>query len=137
MRRGWRTGWVVVLLASGLSGCASLRSAQGRAPRRGAVVTAGKIAAVVEGPGVLHAYSHFRGGRLYVVPARSGGDHDCRAAAAAGRTASAVAVQPRTTLDVSAGERVCLVTDRPRPFELLWHLHPRHPGAAVVAAVPR
>jgi hypothetical protein len=97
------------------------------ADTRGAVeVTGHAVKAVTAGPALVHGYSGFSGGQIFVAPIVAGDDTDCAAALAKQEVVS------RTTLvadqmayvPVGAGQVACLVTDTRRPFELLWHAFP-------------
>ena len=93
------------------------------ADRRGAVEVQGhSVKAVTVGPAIVHSYSGFSGGALFVARMAAGTDADCATALAN------PAVQPMPLaadsvayLSVGVGQVACLVTDTQRPFELLWH----------------
>ena len=93
------------------------------ADRRGAVEVQGhSVKAVTVGPAVVHGYSGFSGGSLFVAPVAAGTDADCAAALAnAGARPMPLAADRVAHLSVGAGQVACLVTDTTRPFELLWH----------------
>ena len=81
------------------------------ADKRGTVeVTGHAVKAVTVGPVLVHGYSGFSG------------DEDGAAALAshAARPTPLVA-DHMAYVPVGAGQVACLVTDTPRPFELLWH----------------
>jgi hypothetical protein len=93
-------------------------------PLRGAVTSRGPtVRAVRAGPALIHAFSSFTGGELYVVPSVTGGDTDC----ASGGTNRAVTpptpivADRRTVLHVGAGQVACVAVRGERAFELLWH----------------
>jgi hypothetical protein len=95
-------------------------------PLRGTVLTRGPaVKAVRAGPAVIHAYSAFGGGDLYVVPVVTGTDADCTGTAtdAAARAQEAIPADRRVTVRVAATELMCLATNAPGNFELLWHAH--------------
>ncbi len=83
------------------------------------------VRAVVQGPAQLHAYSQFRGARLFVVPAQTGTDEDCRG----GRGGAAIAPDRWLSVAVPAGHVACASCSADG-IELLWHVHrPAHSGA--------
>ena len=93
------------------------------ADKRGTVeVTGHAVKAVTVGPVLVHGYSGFSGGAIFVAPAIVGTDADCAAALAshAARPTPLVA-DHMAYVPVGAGQVACLVTDTQRPFELLWH----------------
>jgi hypothetical protein len=118
---GWVTCWLVM-------GCAETQDAPPaqEVPLRGRVLTKGpSVKAVRTGPAVIHAYSAFSGGGLYVVPVVTGTDADCAAgtAEAAARGEEPIQADRRVTLRVAASELACLATSTKGTFELLWHAH--------------
>jgi hypothetical protein len=121
--------WVGAALATGA--CATEDAA---ADRRGAVISGVEAAAVVHGPGLLHAYVDDGGARLFVVPLMTGGNDDCQVGAAAGQLAPVRPVERRVTLVVRSGETVCVMGRRQRR-ELLWHLHRLPPQSRPMMAV--
>ena len=92
--------------------------------RRGVVEVTGRaVRAVTVGPAILHSYSGFAGGAIFVARASAGTDADCAAA-----LVSPVAAHPTTLVadvvlqvQLGVGEVACLVTDTNSNFELLWH----------------
>ena len=94
------------------------------ADRRGAVEVTGRaVKAVTTGPALVHGYSGFSGGAIFVAPVVAGTDADCSAA-----LAKHTSVRPEPLVadrvayvPVAAGQVACLVTNTQRPFELLWH----------------
>jgi hypothetical protein len=111
------------------------------APLRGSVEASGpSVKALRAGPTVLHVYSAFTGGHLYVVRAATGTDADC---APAGARVAAEASEPieagrRVSFWVEAGQIACVSTGTTSAFKLLWHAH-EEPVAAytTLAAAPR
>lgn len=92
-----KTVSLALALASTLFGFAPAARAQTGtgADRRGAVEVRGhSVKAVTVGPAIVHGYSGFSGGALFVAPVADGS---------------------------GPGQLACLVTDTQRPFELLWH----------------
>jgi hypothetical protein len=117
----WGTCWLVM-------SCAETHDAHPaqEVPLRGTVLTKGpSVKAVRTGPAVIHAYSAFSGGGLYVVPAVTGTDADCAAgtAKAVARGEERIEADRRVTLKVAASEVACLATNTKGNFELLWHAH--------------
>jgi hypothetical protein len=94
-----------------------------RADWRGIVNVSGRAAkTVTTGPALLHGYSEFSGGALFVAPAATGTDADCADPRAGGDGSAHQLVADRVEyIPVGAGQVACLVTDTRRPFELLWH----------------
>jgi len=94
------------------------------ADRRGAVEVTGRgVKAVTTGPALVHGYSGFSGGAIFVAPMVAGTDADCSEA-----LAKHTSVRPEPLVadrvayvPVAAGQVACLVTNTQRPFELLWH----------------
>jgi hypothetical protein len=93
------------------------------ADRRGAVEVQGHtVKAVTVGPAIVHGYSGFSGGALFVAPVADGTDADCATALANPTVRTMPLVADRMAyLPIGAGQVACLVTDTQRPFELLWH----------------
>jgi hypothetical protein len=93
------------------------------ADKRGAIeVTGHAVKAVTTGPVLVHGYSGFSGGAIFVAPAVAGTDADCAAALANHAARPTPLVADRMAyVPVGAGQVACLVTDMNRPFELLWH----------------
>jgi hypothetical protein len=94
------------------------------AEKRGTVeVTGHAVKAVTTGPVLLHGYSGFSGGAIFVAQAGADADADCAAALADHRSARPIPlVADRVAyVPVAAGQVACLVTNTPRSFELLWH----------------
>src|SRR5437773_2573708 len=88
-------------------------------PLRGAIHTTGRsVRALRAGPAVIHAYSGFRGGGIYVVPVVEGTDADCAAQKPAGGSTGPAPLEAdrRMTVHVAAGALACLATDTPRRF---------------------
>jgi hypothetical protein len=113
---------LVFSLASALIAAAPEANAHA-ADKRGRVeVTGHAVKAVTVGPVLVHGYSGFSGGAIFVAPAVAGTDADC-AAAVAGHAArpTPLVADHMAYVPVGAGQVACLVTDTPRPFELLWH----------------
>jgi hypothetical protein len=99
----------------------------GDADRRGQVhVTGAAVKAVTQGPAVLHGYSGFGGGTLFVAPVVAGDDTDCATALAKRQDGGRqVLIADRMAyVPVAAGQVACLVTDTRHSFELLWHAFP-------------
>ena len=91
---------------------------------RGAVQVRGRaVKAVTMGPVLVHGYSGFAGGALFVAPVVAGTDADCAAALAnhADVRATTLIADRMAYIQVGAGQMACLVTETPRSFELLWH----------------
>lgn len=103
---------------------------------RGDVIVRGAARkAVVAGPAELHAYSEFRGGAVYVVPAVSGTDEDCvRTGGGAKADLVDLPADKVVPLHVGVGQIACLATAREGSFELLWHALPVAPDAGPGAA---
>jgi hypothetical protein len=93
------------------------------ADKRGTVeVTGHAVKAVTTGPVLVHGYSGFSGGAVFVAPVIAGTDADCAAALAKHEVRPTPLVADRMAyVLVGAGQVACLVTDTQRPFELLWH----------------
>jgi hypothetical protein len=93
------------------------------ADKRGTVeVTGHAVKVVTVGPVLVHGYSGYSGGAIFVAPAVAGTDADCAAALANHAARPTPLVADRMAyVPVGAGQVACLVTDTPRPFELLWH----------------
>ena len=114
--------------------------AAGGADRRGAVEVAGRaVKAVTTGPALLHGYSGFSGGALFVAPAVAGTDADCSAALAnSGNIRPMPLAADRVAyVNVGAGQVACLVTDTRRSFELLWHAFPVASSGTLLASAKR
>ena len=81
------------------------------------------VKAVTTGPALLHGYSGFSGGAIFVAELAAGTDADCTAALAnRANSANTQLVADRMAyIQVGTGQVACLVTDTPRNFELLWH----------------
>ena len=94
-----------------------------RAGWRGTVEVTGRaVKAVTTGPALLHGYSEFSGGALFVAPAATGTDADCATALANGGGSAKPLVADRVAyVPVGAGQVACLVTNTQRPFEMVWH----------------
>jgi hypothetical protein len=107
------------------------------ADRRGAVEVQGhSVKAVTAGPAVVHGYSGFSGGALFVAPVAAGTDADCAAALASpGARPMPLAADRVAYLSVGAGQVACLVTDTQRPFELLWHAFATDGSQTLLASV--
>jgi hypothetical protein len=115
-----------IALALALAAIAPRAHAQNlnqHADRRGTVAVTGRAVKVVTaGPALLHGYSEFSGGAIFVAPVATGTDADCVTALAAGGGHAQPLVADRMAyVSVGAGQVACLVTDTQRPFELLWH----------------
>jgi hypothetical protein len=93
------------------------------ADKRGAVEVTGRaVTAVTAGPVLVHGYSGYSGGAIFVAPVVAGTDADCAAALANHSVRPTPLVADRMAyVPVGAGQVACLVTDTQRPFELLWH----------------
>jgi hypothetical protein len=93
------------------------------ADKRGVVeVTGHAVKAVTVGPVLVHGYSGYSGGAIFIAPVVSGTDADCTAALANHGVHPTPLVADRMAyVPVGAGQVACLVTDTQRPFELLWH----------------
>ena len=93
--------------------------------QRGVVEVTGRTVKVVTvGPAVLHSYSGFAGGAIFIVSARAGTDADCVAALAPPTAARLIPLVPDevTRVQLGVGDVACLVTETDRSFELLWHV---------------
>jgi hypothetical protein len=114
--------------------------AAGGADRRGAMdVTGRTVRAVTTGPALLHGYSGFSGGAIFVTPAVAGTDADCSAALAnSGNIHPMPLAADRVAhVTVGTGQVACLVTDTRRPFELLWHAFPLTSSDTLLASAKR
>jgi hypothetical protein len=114
---------LALALASALFTFASKVEAR-PAEARGTVEVRGRaVKAVKTGPALIHGYSAFSGGALVVVPVVAGRDADCSAAVAnhGGLSTTTLVADQMAYVQVGAGQTVCLVTNTPRSFELLWH----------------
>jgi hypothetical protein len=113
---------LVFALASALFVQAPKANARG-ADKHGTVeVTGHAVKAVTVGPVLVHGYSGFSGGAMFVARAVAGTDADCAAALANHAVRPTPLVADRMAyVPVGAGQVACLVTDTQRPFELLWH----------------
>jgi hypothetical protein len=107
------------------------------ADRRGAVAVSGPTVKVVTaGPVLLHGYSGFSGGALFLAQKQTGTDADCAAALARPGARPVALVADRVAyVPVAVGQVACLVTDTRRPFELLWHAFDTTPTETYVANV--
>jgi hypothetical protein len=94
-----------------------------RADKRGTIeVTGQAVKTVTAGPALVHGYSVFSGGAIFVAPVVAGTDADCAAALANhGVRPMPLAADRMAYVPVGAGQVACLVTDTQRHFELLWH----------------
>jgi hypothetical protein len=115
-----------IALALALFTIAPRAHAQDRNQRpdwRGTVAVSGRaVKAVTTGPALLHGYSEFSGGAIFVAPVATGTDADCATVLANGGSSVQPLVADRVAyIPVGAGQVACLVTDTRRPFELLWH----------------
>jgi hypothetical protein len=116
-------------------------SAKAQSPRdddwRGTVVVRGKgLRAVTTGPAVVHAYSAFSGGAMFVVPSVAGSDADCVTAFTSSTRPPSPLIADRVALiSVGPGEIACLATDTERAFELLWHAFPVNSAPTLIADV--
>ena len=93
--------------------------------QRGVVEVTGRaIKVVTVGPAILHSYSGFAGGAIFIVSARAGTDADCAAALAPPATARPITLVPDVVMrvELGVGDVACLVTETNRSFELLWHV---------------
>jgi hypothetical protein len=100
----------------------------GAAAHRGVVEVTGRAAKIVTvGPALLHSYSGFAGGAIFVIRAIAGTDAGCAAALAPPSAAHPIALVPDvvTTVQLGVGEAACLVTETDGSFELLWHAFAR------------
>jgi hypothetical protein len=94
------------------------------ADKRGAVEVTGRaVKAVTAGPALVHGYSAFSGGAIFVAPVVAGDDTDCAAALANGDNVHPMALvaDRMAYVPVAAGQVACLITETERPFEFLWH----------------
>jgi hypothetical protein len=93
------------------------------AESRGTVEVKGPAVRVVTtGPVLIHAYSGFSGGALFLAPVVAGTDADCSAALANhGVRPMPLVADHMAYVPVAAGQVACLRTDTGRSFELLWH----------------
>ena len=91
--------------------------------KRGTVEVIGQaVKAVAAGPVLIHGYSGFSGGAIFVAPVIAGNDADCSTALAQGGVRTMPLIADRVALvPVGAGQVACLATNTERPFELLWH----------------
>jgi hypothetical protein len=107
------------------------------ADKRGVVdVTGHAVKAVATGPVLVHGYTGFSGGAIFVAPVVAGTDADCADALThnvGGRHMPLLADRV-TYIPVAAGQVACLVTDTRRPFELLWHAFATEGSEALVAS---
>jgi hypothetical protein len=107
--------------------CASAQAAE-----RGTVLVAGpSVKAVVVGPVVIHAYSAFSGGALYLAPVVTGTDSDCQVRKAASAP-TGLRADRVTNFTVGVGQLACLTTNTDKSFELLWHAQKDVPAPAPV-----
>ena len=100
----------------------------GATAQRGVVEVTGRTAKIVTvGPAMLHSYSGFAGGAIFVVSANAGTDADCAAALVPPATAHPITLVPDVVIRVQlgVGEVACLVTETNGSFELLWHAFAR------------
>jgi hypothetical protein len=137
-----KTITLALALASALFTFAPHTSAHAAAgaDRRGTVDVVGRtVRAVTTGPALLHGYSGFSGGTIFVVPAVAGTDADCAAALAnsGGIRPVPLAADRVAHVTVGAGQLACLVTDTRRPFELLWHTFPLTSSDTLLASAKR
>jgi hypothetical protein len=105
--------------------------------RRGAMAVKGRtVKAVTMGPAMLHGYSGFPGGAIFVVQAVSGTDADCAAALANGANVrpTPLIADRVAQVSVGAGQVACLATDTQRSFELLWHSFAIDSSETIVAS---
>jgi len=112
-----RTITFVFALASALLAYAPKADAR-PAEKRGTIEVTGRaVRAVTTGPVLLHGYSGFSGGAIFVAPVGAGADADCTAALANNRSARSIPlVADRVAyVPVAAGQVACLVTDTRRP----------------------
>jgi hypothetical protein len=81
------------------------------------------IHAVRSGPALIHAYSQFTGGDLFVVPAVTGTDTDCAGVGTnrAANQSTPIVADRRAVVHVDAGQLACVAVQGERGFELLWH----------------
>ncbi|MEA2700503.1 MAG: hypothetical protein QOI66_4774 [Myxococcales bacterium] len=84
---------------------------------------AGAALRVTMGPALLHGYSGFPGGAIFVAQAVAGTDADCSATLANGADvrSTPLIADRMVQVSVGAGQVACLATDTQRSFELLWH----------------
>jgi len=134
----------IIALALALTSLASAYAPRARASApagtRGTVVAAAghAVKAVTAGPAVVHGYSDFAGGAIFVTASVTGTDADCAAALAGARpAATAVGADRVVQIPVGAGQLACLVTDTTRSFELLWHALPAAAPSATLMASSR
>jgi hypothetical protein len=107
---------VLVGVVAMAAGCATSGEVRGSA-----LVPAQSAKVFAAGPAVVHAYSLDRGGEVFLAPALAGGtDADCAGAKSTGPR-TAVKVDVRNVVRVSAGQVACVTTDNVRPYELIWH----------------
>jgi len=129
---------LALALTSFASAYAPQARASGPAGTRGTVVAAAghAVKAVTAGPAVVHGYSGFAGGAIFVTASVTGTDADCAAALAGARpAATTLGADHVAQIPVGAGQLACLVTDTTRSFELLWHALPTAaPSATLVAS---
>ena len=77
---------------------------------------------VVSGPATIHAYSGFKGTRLFTIAALTGTDRDCeRARSAAARREARLEADRVVTFNVPAGQVACVENTSRGTHELLWH----------------
>lgn len=114
---------LVFALASALFGYVPKVMAR-PAERRGTVEAKGPaVKAVTTGPALIHAYSSFSGGAVFLAPVVVGGDADCSEALAKDRNDRPIPLVADRVLyvPIGAGQVACLRTDTERFFELIWH----------------
>jgi hypothetical protein len=130
---------LALALASALFAHASKANAHA-ADKRGAIEVTGRaVKSVTVGPVLIHGYSGFSGGAIFVVPAVTGSDADCSAALANGGNIRPMPLPAdrMAYVPVGAGQVACLVTDTRRPFELLWHAFPVTGSDTLLASAKR
>jgi hypothetical protein len=103
---------------------------------RGAVEVTGKaVRAVTVGPALVHSYSGFSGGSMFVAPLITGTNADCSAGLKTSSRVLPLIADRVAVLAVGPKEIACLMTDGPRSFELLWHGFPLTDSRVLVARV--
>ena len=104
--------------------CSPFASAQSSndVSRRGALEVTGRSARVVTaGPVLMHSYSGFSGGSIFVALLVTGTDADCSSALKTSSQPSPLIADHISVIEVGPKEIACLTTDSARSYELLWH----------------
>jgi hypothetical protein len=124
----------LAVLALGTLASTGSAAAAGAADR-GTVVARGQASkAVVAGPVALHVYSQSSGGAIYTVPAKTGTDADCAAAAG---PVTLIAAETVAHISVGEGQLACLSTSARKGTEVVWHAVERPAPAPIFLASAR